>query len=628
MLELSIGEIVNFTPEVNSANEFVEISSDYWKSEEIVREGISNAFDWGATYLKIRFDRINGQLVIKLSDDGSGMTLRRVMSFWNLGDSLSKEDYTKIGEKGHGTKVFLMSSKVELLTQSNEGRYKCVCENPKEKLLAGEMHEVVISQEEKIGDETFTEITIYGYDNNEGSQFTQKYLKDYIYWFTKLGSVEKEFVGQPIQVQTEEINDDEDIDNDTEEIDCESIEELEESIESQEERIELSGENFKVKLKALDSKKYEVLDFGHKFANQNSNLEQLKMRYGKEAPKYYVKKYTFIENSTTYPDITYNLVVNIEGDQAKREYNKMIVKKGNKKNMGYGKYKVQDRYGLWLTKNSIPIERKNEWVSGFGNGSNSIVLVHGFLDCEGFRLTANRGGVAMSERIEAELKAFVKEKMDYIDSDLRANGLWKLIKDNEEEFSINKTKELETDDYTTRVQKINSSQYIHFNRCVCYENGNNEMVTVSIPPIKVPDNESELSLVASNISTIYPDKLNYQLLDYNTYRGIDNIVKDTGDVPVSQSDKKYMELKHILDRKTEFNHTFRNLKYILCWDFDEDLLHGCTMKSKIRECRTVNFVLNNENGINKYYLEKIGENPIEIIRLKEFIINNLGLVIR
>ena len=55
-----------------------------------------------------------------------------------------------------------------------------------------------------------------------------------------------------------------------------------------------------------------------------------------------------------------------------------------------GMYQVQERYGLWLTKDYIPIQRKNEWVTSRGS---EFTKFHAFLNCQSLRLTANRGSI-------------------------------------------------------------------------------------------------------------------------------------------------------------------------------------------------------------------------------------------
>ena len=53
-----------------------------------------------------------------------------------------------------------------------------------------------------------------------------------------------------------------------------------------------------------------------------------------------------------------------------------------------GAYTVAERYGIWLSKDFIPIERRNE-VSSY-KGSEYTKL-HAFFNCQALRLSANRG---------------------------------------------------------------------------------------------------------------------------------------------------------------------------------------------------------------------------------------------
>src|ERR1700733_4579182 len=99
-------------PSVSAEAEFFEILNDFGNPLEIVREAISNAIDASATQMDVSFSveeiQGNSRSVIRFVDNGSGMTedvLRTV--FWGLGHSTSRGDKTKIGEKGHGTKIFL-----------------------------------------------------------------------------------------------------------------------------------------------------------------------------------------------------------------------------------------------------------------------------------------------------------------------------------------------------------------------------------------------------------------------------------------------------------------------------------------------------------------------------------------
>ena len=109
-------------PQVSAEAEFLEIVHDFGNPLEIIREAVSNSIDARATWIKISFnvEEIEGskRLVIMLIDNGDGMT-REVLSrdFWGLGYSPSRERKDAIGEKGHGTKIYLRSESVAVRTK-------------------------------------------------------------------------------------------------------------------------------------------------------------------------------------------------------------------------------------------------------------------------------------------------------------------------------------------------------------------------------------------------------------------------------------------------------------------------------------------------------------------------------
>ena len=103
----------------------------------------------------------------------------------------------------------------------------------------------------------------------------------------------------------------------------------------------------------------------------------------------------------------------LKGMKQNKNTNSLLRKK---KINAKGYYKVADRYGIWLCKDYIPIQRVNDWISGFGSGSNSYTLLHGFINCQSLKLTANRGSIANTEpQIIEELKLKLKVMLDEID---------------------------------------------------------------------------------------------------------------------------------------------------------------------------------------------------------------------
>lgn len=554
-------------PKVNEAAEFLEIAGDFGDPMELFREALHNAFDWHATefYISINVEDIAGneKLVIELKDNGDGMTKERIVNnFWNLGNSASKNDKSKIGEKGHGTKIYLRSDKIIMRTSDGKKSYESICESAFKNLNSSKMHGPLVREAEEIY-EKGTYIRLEGYNQNDMGQYTQDIIKDYLYWRTKIGSFECELEGR-------------------------------------------EKPNFKVFLKALNVDEYEQLEFGHIFAKENTNVNKLFDEYQENAADYFVKKYIYQDRSLdARPDIKYDVVIYVEGDEAKKLYNPLLK---NRKNAKKGSYKVADRYGIYLCKDFIPIQRVNEWITGFGTGSNSYVMLHGFINCQKLKLTANRGSVANTNlQIVNELKKDLQEILNEIDVDLYKNNINTLKKWQQEAKTIGQEVEL----FKKRKEIILNKKYFEINGRTFLE----------------PRNEAELYGLFMSIYTLYPNKFNFEPLDYDESIGIDLVARNKSDNKIADCEYWYVELKYLLGSR-EFNHSFRNVRIIVCWGFSNNLKDGSRITSTADD-KDREFHIGSSNGKNVYYLDSDDSSiRIQVISLKEFIEKELQIEIK
>ena len=77
--------------------------------------------------------------------------------------------------------------------------------------------------------------------------------------------------------------------------------------------------------------------------------------------------------------------------------------------------------------------------------------------------------------------------------------------------------------------------------------------------LKTGYSESETMILLTQIMTLYPKLFTFNLLDYNTSKGIDFVV-DINGTP------KYIELKGTLNKK--INHPFRYIDRFVCYDIN------------------------------------------------------------
>ena len=549
-----IGEEIKIEPKVNTIWEIKEIADDFMNPLEIFREAISNAYDAGAKEIDIQvYINKNNEydnLTIKISDDGKGMTEEQLRNFWNLGYSEKRnEEGELIGSKGHGTTIYLKSKYIQVKTTSENDAFESICINPSQSLRNNQNYSPKTKRIEKY-EKTGTEITLEGYvqDESDYKYFQQNVIKDYIMWFTKHGSFEKE-IGKNNY-----------------------------------------ADNI-IKLKAFDEPE-EIIQFGHVFPVENTDIEKLKEKYYSCASDYYVKRFVKSGCISNYPNYKYDMVIYVEGTGAKKEYNKMI--SDNKKNQVVGAYKIADRYGLYLCKDYFPIQKINEWISSFGTGSNSYGLLHGFINCQQFDLTANRGSISVKNREVMEaLKEEVQEVLQEIQKDIYKSekGL-DILNSYKDEI---RTKEVEENEFEKRKKRIKQKEIYKHKNVLLYE----------------PKNESELYYVYSILNTLYPEEFEFESLDYNSSNGIDMIVQPKKQ-SVRDPEYKYVELKYMLS-KNEFNHSFKNISYILCWDIDKNIEDGATFSSKVDGDEWIY-----RPGNNKIFLDSGESNvKIEIIKLKD-----------
>lgn len=554
---------ITIEPKVDSAQEFIEIALDFSNPLDLVREAISNAFDAEADNIVLEFSVIQeyGEKVLKIEieDNGTGMDEKGLASFFDLGNSLRRGDENSIGEKGHGTKVFFNSRKIEVITVKDEKKYHAVMNEPSRELFERRIPKVKVTIEDDETVPSGTSICIWGYNNNRRDKFTHDQLKDYILWFTKFGSIEREF-----------------------------------GIEK--------NSNVKLKFKGIDRRDFEELEYGHVFPKESKKVSDLFDKYIVEAPKWYCKKFIKTGSLKNMPEIEYHAIFVIEGTKVKYGYNPMIRRSGY--NAPAGAYTIQERYGLWLCKDFMPIQRKNEWITTKGS---EYTKFHAFINCQDLRLTANRGSIENTpSEVLQDLMDVVKEM--YINITQSAD--WMDIEWLESEVTAYNTAEKERKDFEWRIDKVNRAKVADFNGIHLIE----------------PQRESGVFTIFMQLSSYDSDLFPFTIIDYDTHSGIDVIVKAKDDIPIKSSKLYYVEFKNYLTK--DFNHSFENLHSIICWDINlKDLKNNDEVIDIANQRRTLKIIQpEHEGDYTRYYLDSMRSGrKIEVFVLKYYLKEKLGI---
>ena len=554
-----------YTPEVNPHAEFLEICNDFTEPREIVREAISNGFDAWARNIEIAayVDRTTGkdELVLRFKDDGHGMDTSGLKSFFSLAMTTRMERDDRgfkasgaIGEKGHGTKIYFNSRKIEVQSVKDGVLIEAVMDDPHAKLQRGKMPVVEFSSR-SVSIPNGTTITVYGYNDNAQGGFGHEALKDYILWFTKFGS-------------------------------CELL---------------LDRTEFKdvvLTLSGLGRKDFdpEQISFGHLFPAENTNLTSLKMSDRVSPLDYYVARWVFpnvpVEGK---PGSTVDIVFSLEGDQAKRNINPMLHEKW--RNWRDGEYNVEERYGLWLCKDFIPVARKNNWVAE----RSEWTKYHAFVNSQDLRLTANRSNIDNTPSkdlaaIQATVERVFKER-------IKADGKYQKYQEELEKQQLYKNAEAEEKDFVKRKRATLSKKAASFKTLTLLE----------------PRQEGGVFSIVMQLLAVQPDLFGFSIVDYDTSLGYDLLVTQDTALDLNRAALRFVEMKFELQR--DFNHSFSKLAAVICWDTrlaNEDVVEDMT--GARRRMKITSPKVDKSLRYQKYMLVSDTEqHNIEVFVLKDFL---------
>ena len=357
-----------------------------------------------------------------------------------------------------------------------------------------------------------------------------------------------------------------------------------------------------IRLKGLDAPEAEILDFGHHFPDASKPIKELFDTYIVRAPDYYCKQIVRGGTLRRHPFARYNAMFCIEGNKVKQGYNKMLRRPGY--TPPAGAYTVQERYGVWLCKDFIPVERKNEWITSKGS---EFTKFHAFFNCQHLSLTANRGSVANTP---SEILADVREEIERLYDEIIASDDWREIEWLESEANAYLTSEKERRDFEWRQKRALGSNCAMFKDVALVE----------------PTRESGVYALLVQLATLEPNLFPFAIVDYDTHSGIDVIAKMQGPKPIGLSDLFYVELKFFFE--APMNHTFDNMRYVVCWD--TAVKHGGKVTDLAGQERILHVAEADKASGNYtgYFLRRNFKQDIEVFVLKDYLREKVELDFR
>ena len=311
-----------YIPEVKQAHAFRKISLDFTTPEELFREAVANSLDAYAQNIWLRTNVVDQRgretVLIDLSDDGIGMNTSTIKAFVNLSDSLKRNSppmgrskRRMTGYKGHGTKIYYNSDRLEVLSYDGISRpVWSVIDDPCGELADNKVPRASIDEcdisflKEKrrewgfsaLGELPGTSIRVFGYHRNAKVGLEHSRLRDHLIWFTRWGSWQGKLcdVTGTKRAKVEDLR------------------------------------KCNLFLRGLGKEQvpddYEEIQFGHVVPESDcTDIRQLRAKDEVDPLKYYVKTWGVQDIPLTKsPEKRIDFLFAIEGEGARREYNNML----------------------------------------------------------------------------------------------------------------------------------------------------------------------------------------------------------------------------------------------------------------------------------------------------------------
>ncbi|NJK32247.1 MAG: hypothetical protein HC927_07475 [Deltaproteobacteria bacterium] len=549
---------------------------------EILREALSNAKDHGARRVWIRTSKDQrNEMTVIIADDGDGMNDERLSAFWGVGATSKPSKQHAIGYKGHGSKLYFNCQRLSVATRVSPAKpWRFVVLDDPTKYDGRDMHE------EKQPDEAIMrEIDEMGLGDSRGTVIrierllfddradllSRARVESYCDWFTVIGDVRSGLFDERIQFH-EAIASQNPL-----------LEELrgdEGELRPIEVWLRINGERSYAPIGRGKSKKDQeffsawlddvtqfadqpgLLAYGHRFADVfDSSGGATRVRDDTSAIR-------LTGPGDWYTDDGIGIILRVEGHRRQLQTYKEAKWQGHQ-----GIYGFEQRFGLWLCRDFIPISQRNDILRtaldrafnsdlqfGFSNLRNWKV----FVNHQGFRLTANRNDVSKQESLEARVVdalATILERARKQDS--FREWLGRLRK-----ATTERRRDREIEQMQRRLEEVEKWIQAGAKRPAIElldVQGLEELDSDHSLMLKIPSSEQELFYVYGLLSGRF--KMPVHIIEYNTAEGVDaiGILRDKNLIQTNQAHVR-VELKLEVSANNPIHHFFDAIDVLICWD--------------------------------------------------------------
>lgn len=549
---------MNNDVEISKWYELYQIIKDFDNPLQIFREGFQNAIDEDATevichvYFRDGLDKRD--LVIDIIDNGNGLLLEDIGCFFGLAkttklNSNKTRKNNKLGYKGHGSKIYFNADEVLIASRTSESsEWASTCINPIEQLIT--------SESMKYSDAVSPSALGLNIPNNYEHGFMVRiinpkyfdtkstlfmlnhdYLRDYIKWYTIFSTILTEFNDHKWLNDLQSVLYLRGLNADDFAKEYNSIE-----------KIDPIPMFVPVYPDCKDNGGYykEIIKLGHYFPDERKTDTEMQ-KYVSSIPEcykpfvHYFSSMPVCSTFSTDSGEKFRFILSLEGYETKRRYDTLLSKRG--KTGDVKTHTDSDRYGIWVCKGGVPIEKIDGWYAGKG----TYTYIHAFVDCDDLDLVANRSSIGNSNR---ELLDQIKKKLNEI---MGSNEVVKALKVRDAWEKYLDDQRYIDDDTAELSKRFDSAK----NKSkIIFQDGTEIFVPTKL---KTGYSEAETMIVLNTIMIKYPNLFNFKILDYNTNKGIDYVIDINGR-------PGYIELKGTL-RET-MNHSLSLIHKIICYDVE------------------------------------------------------------
>jgi hypothetical protein len=512
----------------NIGKEVAEISRDFTHPIEVIREALHNAYDAGASTVEIsaliqKLPDGRRVLTVEVLDDGVGMTAETLEAFFGLGLSEKPKvaDRRLIGFKGHGTKIYYQAQELYVASRGQDTPLVCAGVKraresvysrvaPRPQVYEGEEASSFAGQYGlRTPDRQGSFLRLVDFTPESGrliDDFKTFPLENYIRWFTVFGSFEHVV-----------------------------------------KRVE-AVPPLRLLLRGTDLSLPREVPFGHPWPlDDRTSVTQLRKLDDRRPFNYFRKTFRF-PSYVVEGGYQIDVAVLFEGKRGRLERDKGITRQ-----RAGGLYAEEERYGVWLCRDYIPVEFKSEWLLDeacpriFPDLRNPLIMIN----CQDFMLIANRGSVGNSPQ---PLLAAVKDGLFKILDEVQDDPQVARFLSEYQEDLFGRLREKDKKALQRRIERYNQKQRL----------------TITLPGGKrhefwEPQREITLFGLISELQLLDATLLGFEILDYDDHHGIDLLVRRNGTGELLDRQKvAYVELKYELG--AQVNHAFDHLFGIVCWD--------------------------------------------------------------